>query len=164
MLSVYSYQMTLMENWYAQYLAPILHCFYKILLPSKSDVDHCVWPVPKIFELCEGCRWLKWPSIECLSWDPSRKSNCKLLEGGISFHVSVPTTLQILILLSFLGADNEKEACAEGVWYDSWYFLQWKQRCKFSTFLGANYLPFAAFSSEIYCRIMKGFGRIMENF
>jgi hypothetical protein len=30
--------------------------FCKILLPGKSDVDHCVWPVPKIFELCEGCR------------------------------------------------------------------------------------------------------------
>lgn len=28
-------------------------------------------------ELCEGCGWLRWPSSQCFSRDPSRKQNCK---------------------------------------------------------------------------------------
>ena len=34
--------------------------------------------VSKILELCQRCRWFKWPSPQRFSWDSSRKSNCKL--------------------------------------------------------------------------------------
>lgn len=84
-----SFQMILMGNWYQCFFLflfdfRLISCSAWLFLISSITL---IWSccclvfytglVPKIFELCERCSRLSWPSTQCFTGDTSRKSHSK---------------------------------------------------------------------------------------